>query len=213
MKISDLSKQSGVSVATIKFYLRERLLPPGTPTARNQAEYDDRHVRRIRLIRTLTSIGGLGLSSVRDLLAAVDDEQVTLPGVYQVLNRTLFAEDRESSAVDQLGNAPKDVDTFVEQLGWHPDPVSPGRDALAHILAALRGLGCDLDVDFFTPFARSAEQLVVAELDLLPAQDERGEKAVAIVRSVMFEAAFAALRRLAHEHHVTLRGLEPERGA
>ena len=48
MRISDLSRQSGVPVATIKFYLREQLLPPGEPTGRNQAVYLDRHLRRSR---------------------------------------------------------------------------------------------------------------------------------------------------------------------
>ena len=32
MKISQLSQASGVPVATIKFYLREELLPPGEST-------------------------------------------------------------------------------------------------------------------------------------------------------------------------------------
>src|SRR6266540_3706180 len=38
MRISDLGRKSGVPIATIKFYLRERLLPQGKPTGRNQAE-------------------------------------------------------------------------------------------------------------------------------------------------------------------------------
>ena len=33
MRIGDLAKTTGVPVATLKFYLREGLLPAGTPTA------------------------------------------------------------------------------------------------------------------------------------------------------------------------------------
>src|SRR5256886_17599843 len=46
VRISDLSRQTGVPTATIKFYLREHLLPPGAMTARNQADYGSEHLRR-----------------------------------------------------------------------------------------------------------------------------------------------------------------------
>lgn len=39
MRISELSDVTGVSVATIKYYLREELVPPGERTAPNQADY------------------------------------------------------------------------------------------------------------------------------------------------------------------------------
>src|ERR1700716_801088 len=45
MRMAELSAESGVPVATIKYYLREGLLPPGERTSRNQARYDDVHVR------------------------------------------------------------------------------------------------------------------------------------------------------------------------
>ena len=48
MRISDLSRASGVTIPTIKFYLREGLLPSGDRTARNQATYEAAHVRRLQ---------------------------------------------------------------------------------------------------------------------------------------------------------------------
>jgi DNA-binding transcriptional MerR regulator len=44
MRISELSARSGISVPTIKFYLREGLLPPGSPRAVNQADYGEPHL-------------------------------------------------------------------------------------------------------------------------------------------------------------------------
>ena len=73
MKISELSRLSGVSVASIKYYVREGLLPAGTATSSNQATYDDTHARRLRLIRALIDIGGLSIGQVRATLAAVDE--------------------------------------------------------------------------------------------------------------------------------------------
>jgi DNA-binding transcriptional MerR regulator len=40
MRIAELSRRSGVSVPTIKYYLREGLLPPGERTSPNQALYN-----------------------------------------------------------------------------------------------------------------------------------------------------------------------------
>lgn len=44
MRLSELSERSGVSTATIKYYLREQLLPPGRRVSATQAEYTDSHV-------------------------------------------------------------------------------------------------------------------------------------------------------------------------
>ena len=46
MRISQLSAQTGIPVATIKFYLRENLLHDGARTSATQAQYDESHVAR-----------------------------------------------------------------------------------------------------------------------------------------------------------------------
>ena len=45
MRISALASTTGLSVATVKFYLREGLLHPGVATSATQASYDDTHHR------------------------------------------------------------------------------------------------------------------------------------------------------------------------
>ena len=45
--ILQLSVSTGISVATIKYYVRAGLLPPGEPTAPNQAQYGEGHVARL----------------------------------------------------------------------------------------------------------------------------------------------------------------------
>src|SRR5882672_1697160 len=84
MRMAELSAQSGVSVATIKYYLREGLLPPGERTSPNQAQYAAGHVRRLKLVRALLDIGGLTVSRVRDVLAGIDSPT----GIHQVLGIT-----------------------------------------------------------------------------------------------------------------------------
>ena len=54
MCMSELAAASGLPVATVKFYLREGLLPPGEATGATRARYDETHVKRLRLIRALS---------------------------------------------------------------------------------------------------------------------------------------------------------------
>jgi DNA-binding transcriptional MerR regulator len=205
MRISDLSRKTGLPVATIKFYLRERLIPPGTPTGRNQASYNETHLRRLRLIRALTNIGKLDLSSVRELLAAIEDEDLSLPDLYEVVNHRLSPEGPELREAEGVKKARVRVDEFIDGLGWHVDRDAPGRTRLAHVLAAMQRLGCECGVDFFGPYAEAAERLAIQELDLLPPDGVGADRAAAVARTVLLEVALAAMRRMAHEHYATLR--------
>ena len=73
MRISELSRESGVPVATIKFYLRERLLHDGVLTSATQAQYDQTHVARLRLVRALIGPGGLSIAAARSVIEAIED--------------------------------------------------------------------------------------------------------------------------------------------
>ena len=64
MRIGELSRRTGVPVPTIKYYVREGLLPAGQLTSPNQASYDDAHERRLRLIRALLDVGGLKVAAI-----------------------------------------------------------------------------------------------------------------------------------------------------
>ena len=45
VRIAELSSRSGTTIPSIKFYLREGLLPAGAATGRNQADYAEAHVQ------------------------------------------------------------------------------------------------------------------------------------------------------------------------
>ncbi|MET7424623.1 MerR family transcriptional regulator [Dactylosporangium sp. NPDC005555] len=204
MRISDLSRRSGVPVGTIKYYLRERVLPPGTPTARNQAEYGDEHLRRLRLIRALTGLGRMDLASVRDLLPLIEHDRVPLRDLYEAANRAVLPERAPVADAGSLERIRAGVDAFIDRQGWRVASDAPGRDTFVQVVAALQSLGCQLDIDFFAPFAAAAQQVVLRELDLLPA-DGPVDRDAAAARTVLFEVALGALRRLAQEHHLALR--------
>jgi DNA-binding transcriptional MerR regulator len=78
MRISELSSQTGVPIATIKFYLREKLLPEGIRTSATQAQYDESHVARLRLIRALLGPAGLSVAAAQQVILAIEEPPESL---------------------------------------------------------------------------------------------------------------------------------------
>ena len=211
MRISELSRLGGLPVPTVKYYLREGLLPPGQATARNQADYGDEHLRRLRLVRALLEVGGLPLARVRAVLAAVEDEKTPLHVALGRAHHALGPVHAEVTSQDVAG-ACGEVDAFLARRGWRISQAAPARRALADALVALRRLGRDAEVEVFTPYADLADALAAGEIDHVAGraagggQGSRAELVESIVvGTVVFEAALIALRRLAQEHHAVLR--------
>ncbi|MET8976495.1 MerR family transcriptional regulator [Streptomyces sp. NPDC004539] len=197
MRMSELSRRSGVSVTTIKYYLREGLLAPGRQTSATQAEYDEQHLRRLRLIRALTGVRGLPVSTARQVLDAVGghtgDPHVLLGLVLGAIS--LADEPSEASA----GTA--EVDALVAELGWEVHTGAPARTALAEAIAALRSLGAPVDRHTLLPYARLAERTAVLDLDQLDGLEDPLEAAErALLLTVLLEPALLALRRLAQQN-------------
>lgn len=74
MRMRELAAESGFPRTAIHHYLREGLLPPPVKTARNAAVYDEGHLERLALIRSLRG-GELGthpLETVRSVVALVE---------------------------------------------------------------------------------------------------------------------------------------------
>jgi DNA-binding transcriptional MerR regulator len=207
VKISELSQASGVSIPTIKFYVREGLLPAGRLIVQNQAEYEEDHVRRLRLIRALVEVGDLPLATVRRVLDAVDDPDLPIHEALGTAQRALSPDPgaQEGPAVD---DARVEVDRLLDELGWLVAPDSPGRHELAVALSTLRRLGWpNANARLFTRYAKAADRLASLEVQrTTPPGSTRTETMERVViGTVVFEAVFAALRRLAHERHSAVR--------
>jgi len=201
--MKELSEASGVPVATIKFYLRERLLPPGERTHPNQSLYTDAHLRRIRLIRALIEVGGLSVAGARGVTGVLD-----LPGqsVHHVLGLAQHAiappdapPDSESFRVAQ-----RLVVETLDRLGWVISPGNPGLDGAATVLNTMLGLQQPRLVELLEPYARAAEAIAIADLDAVAAVGTDGDRdamvATAVIGMVVGESLLLHLRRLAEEH-------------
>lgn len=204
MRISDLSRESGVPIPTLKFYLREGLLPPGERTARNQATYDAAHLRRLHLIRVLIDVGGLSLQAVRRVLAALERADAPLHEVLAEAHTSLRRPTSGGGA--ELAATRAETDAWLSGLGWDLGEGNPARDDLALALLALRGLGWDVGPEVFQRYATHASALAEAEIAYVAAAP-RPELAIeaTVIGTVVFERALVALRRLAQEHHSSRR--------
>lgn len=68
MKISELTKQTGVSKETIHHYIREGLLRKPRKTGKNAADYSDAYVRQVRLIKELRDHYFLPLPIIKKIM-------------------------------------------------------------------------------------------------------------------------------------------------
>lgn len=200
MRMRDLSRDSGVPVPTIKFYQRAGLVPPGTRTGRNQAEYDEAHLRRLHLVRILVEVGGLSLDSVRGVLEALSREGAPLHDALSAAHTALGG--YPTTRGDEIAETRAETDAWLRELGWDLAGANPAHDDLAAALLALRRLGWSIGPEAFARYAEHADLLAEAELAYVAEQDEPMAAVEAtVIGTVIFERVLAALRRLAQEHH------------
>lgn len=207
MRIAELSEQAEVSIPTIKYYLREGLLPRGEATGRNQARYGAGHLRRLRLIRALTTVGGLPVATVRTILAEVDE-----PGldIHDMLGRVM---PRIPTVKNGISPEEADLDrarALVAERGWHSYEDDPNLDALAMVFAAHREAGHPLDDEALNGYAAAIEPIARIDLDRISSLPEPEEVLEgAVVKTVLGDTLMVVLRRLAQVHESAARLKDP----
>ncbi len=210
MRISELSRRSGVTVPTIKYYLREGLLPPGEPTGRNQAAYGEQHLERLRLIRALREIGGIGVAAAREVLRTLDEPPVDAHALMAPAHRAVIPPSTGDPDDPVWTDARAWVGSWVAGLGWHVDPDAPALDRLADVVVTARRLGYTDLLERLPRYATAA--LMVAEQEVVTATGRRDPAAVmaaVVVGTVLGEALLSAIRLLAHEHVSATRSQDP----
>jgi DNA-binding transcriptional MerR regulator len=199
MQISELSDRSGLTVQTIKFYIREGLLPKGAPAGATRAEYDDSHLERLRLIRALREVGDLPVAAIRRVLAAVEDEHVGLHDLYGTVQYAIGPHVTPPGDPHRRA-AREDVDALIADLGWRVTDRAPARDLLAQAVAALRHLGFPVAPDDLRPYIRAASEVARDEIGRVAGDEPRARRVQEmLVSTVLYERVLIALHRLAQE--------------
>jgi len=208
VRISELAEQSGATVATIKYYVREGLVPPGSKVGERRAEYGDRHVARLQLLRVLRDVGDMSVADLKQVVDAIDNESLSTHemngAAYDALARTsgaVSAEMRELAA------------QVVRQAGWtRVRPESPALDHLAGLLAVVVDLSAMFDMNHAATYLGLIDALAAYEVSRLDAAQRTEDRDAAVQQMVIGQVVFGqlllSLRRIGHEHHSAIRFLD-----
>jgi len=191
MRMSELSRATGIPVATVKYYLREGLLQAGTPVSATSAVYDGTHVERLRLIRALIEGAGLSIAQVRRVTQTLDNPPDTWHDLLGTAQGVLCGPPDESLETAS-------ADALLRRLGWAVSEFSPARADLARALARLDGGGISVSTHDLDGYAAAAEAAAVIDVAALPSTPEAALRQ-AIVGTVLLDNVLIALRRLAQE--------------
>lgn len=205
MKISQLAQSSGESIPTIKFYIRRGLLPPGNPSAKNQASYDRDHLERLSLIRTLRDDLHL---TVEEMLLAVAALPVRLTEFGSVMSPGQRP-DADALGGPELKTAREELSATLRDLGWLIDQNDPTfQQAVSCILTIGRLLPGSEPRHYLGRLASSMYNLALCEVeeDALPSEAARTLSAAAfrhyVLSTCAYEPLLIALRRMARAERV-----------
>jgi DNA-binding transcriptional MerR regulator len=192
MRISQLAARTDTPVATVKYYLREGLLHPGTATGATQAQYDDSHVRRLRLARALVQVGGLSVAAARDVLRCLDEEAGSLHQVLGAAHSALPPQQPD-------GDPPVRAAALAGRLGWHVHPAAPSLRQLEHALQALEDVGAPADDERLAAYADAARRVAETDVASVPTSSPEEAARTVVIGTVLYEPVLLALRRMAQE--------------
>lgn len=192
MRISALVERTGVPLATVKYYLREGLLPPGVATGATQARYTEDHVRRLQVIKALTSAAGLPLQKVKVVLDLIDD-----PGddLFSALGQAVAS---LPPYLDQQASEHPRARALLERIGQVYDPGYAATAQLEHALKAAEEAGIGMSDERLEVYARQIRG--IAEFDLRRMEaSELSPIEYAVLGTALYEPVILAMRRLAHQ--------------
>jgi DNA-binding transcriptional MerR regulator len=205
LTVSELAREARVPIARIKFYLRERLLPPGNLKAEKRAFYDARHVQRLRLIHTLRQVAELGVPAIRDLCRLLDgnakhDLSSVVLHVIDALGRRV--PQKQPIPTRELARTKKELLAFLSARGMRVRPDARALADLAHALVGLRQvLGAEVPAQALTPYLDAMCALAEHDFAAIEPLVSDGASAglAATFGTVLWEPVLILLRRLAHE--------------
>lgn len=204
MRISELSRRAGVPVGTVKYYIREGLLPGGRPTSATQAQYNDAHLARLALIRALLGTGGLSVATARAVLEAVDDPSLSAHAMIGAAYDALPTMGHDTP-VD-----PTAAQGHLRRWGWQVRGDSPSLQAFAESLESLRAAGFPFPDEVLDFYAEVAHQLGERDVARVPVGSPAQTMRFVVLGTLLLEPVLLALRRLAHEEVSARRLAGPE---
>ncbi|GGP89320.1 MerR family transcriptional regulator [Streptomyces melanogenes] len=203
MRLSELSRRTGVSAAMVKFYLRSRLLTPGVLRNSTQADYGPEHEHQLRLIRALTGPGQLSVERARHVMEALREpyaspRAATVVGHGPGPDLAAAAQERDR----EWERAARAAQELLTRRGW--PPADAAARALTGVVAVANGLDHDGLAECLDAYADAAQGIVRAEAGYAAGADGAHAAAErAVVSAVLGGAILAVLCAVAREAEFT----------
>jgi DNA-binding transcriptional MerR regulator len=202
MLVSELADRADVPLATVKYYLREGLLPPGEAVGPRRAEYDETHLRRLRVLRALREVGGAPVSALQVIVDAVEDAERPTHEVLCDISDALSPPlpDEEHHPDPELDHY---VDASIEAMGWSGvRPDAAARRRLAEVVQLGGSELLTVSPEILGYYAHLADELCRTEIEFLDTtKDRQGTLEDMVVGEAVFGEILALFRRLGHEHY------------
>ena len=224
MLLSELAAASGTTVASIKYYRREGLLPPGERVTATRQEYGQAHLERLQLIQVLREVADASIARIGLLTAILDDPgQPVIRALAAAQTIALGLDDPEEPAergrtddrgdhggeepAEQPGEHPS-ILPLLEHLGW-PDVDSAPRRALDQLLHSLDSWGAPTHAPMLQRYAEPMAEIAradVAWMQDLPTPDGDGPPPAsddvlvmrAVAGTIAYDRLVQLLRALGH---------------
>ncbi|MFB9775532.1 MerR family transcriptional regulator [Brevibacterium otitidis] len=214
MKLSALAEATGTSTASIKYYLRAGLLPPGAKRNQTTAVYDDTHVERLELISALRQLVGLSIEQIRTLTDVIDDPQAGMLDVMetaQLLAGGLppLGTAAQAAADERTAAAEAKVTAVIEAQGW-PDTPSAARAAATSVVAELTELGLKVGDEYLQLIARAVDMISDSDIEISGSRD-RVAMHVAVGTHRYSRLVLALLQLGQTSHSIARSGEQPGR--
>jgi DNA-binding transcriptional MerR regulator len=192
VRISELSRTTGVSVASIKYYIREGILAPGEVDGPNRSTYGDAHAARLRLVRGLVEGAGVSIAGVKQITDALDGG-MPLNDAFGVAQAAVPLAGA-SSTEEPSEEAVERVLAVVAGIG-RSHPAIP---IAARALDTFAVVGDPLSERWLARYAEAAAIVARADFDELEERSDPADQArIAAVGTALGDVVFQSLRRIA----------------
>ena len=200
MKISEVCQSADVKSSTLKYYIREGLVPEGRRLGSNRTAYAEAHVQRVKLVRALIETGGLSVAATKRVLRVLDSNEHSLAYVFEAAQHALGI---GGTAITRPASpaALRRVTELIAANSWTTTDDNPGLEVAARALDGLTTIGFSPSDEFLAAYASAAAAIARADLEALTSRDRPDSIAeLMVVGTVMGDALAAGLRRLAQQN-------------
>ncbi|MDO5092431.1 MAG: MerR family transcriptional regulator [Propionibacteriaceae bacterium] len=192
--ISALSRRSGLSVATIKYYIREGLIRSNQDLGADEAEIVD----QLKLIRGLVHVVGLSIQQVREVLNLVRNP--TADPATSMTSATMVLPLAGARVSDPISDSLdfKDAREALASVGFDELPDAPYVAQLLSAITLAGECGAGFDTEHLAAYSRAARECAEADFKHLPLDSPIRAAQVAVLGTAIYGPVLVGLRRLAH---------------